>query len=152
MDTEIKKEVMSMKNFNYAKRPRSNRKWYRISIGQYQVYFWGLPLLPFVVCYDKFKDWQYFRMKWSAERAQRVLDHALPYLLEWVEEDKAYYYCMDWSDFNLWRKASLFDKKWAKKFGAKLRVYLRDEYQKAEFAKSVEQDPYETWVKFAERA
>jgi hypothetical protein len=89
---------------------------------------------------------------WSAERATKVLNHVLPKVLEWVEEDKAYYYCMDWGTSNLWRGAKRTDRKWAQKWQYQLRDFIKEGYENELYSKSVEKDYYDTWVKFEERA
>lgn len=139
-----------MKDFEYAKtrENKSKRKWYVINGKKYSYYIWALPLIPFVVAYDKVSEWAYNRREWSEETACKVLDHVLPYILEWVEEDNAFYYCMDWGYSNLWRKAPLHLRKWAMKFDYKMHKFIEEGYQKEGYSKSVEKDYYETWVKF----
>lgn len=139
-----------MKDFEYAKtrKNKSRRKWYVINGKKYSYYIWALPIIPFVVAYDKVSEWAYNRREWSEETACKVLDHVLPYILEWVEEDNAFYYCMDWGCSNLWRKAPLHLRKWAKKFDYKMHKFIEEGYQKEGYSKSVEKDHYETWVKF----
>jgi hypothetical protein len=143
-----------MKNntFDKAKETKSNKKpWYIINGKRYSYYIWALPLVPFVTLYEKIDDWADSRRVWSAERATKVLNHVLPKVLEWVEEDKAYYYCMEWGTSNLWRGAKRIDRKWARKHEYKLREFIREGYENEHYNKSVEQDYYETWVKFEER-
>lgn len=137
-----------MKKFDKAK--TNNKKWYVIKIKQYTFAFWLLPLLPFVMLYNKVEKAAYKRRVWSDERATKVLDHILPRVLEWVEEDNTYCYCMEWLCSDLWRNARLVDRKWAHKFGYKLHNFIKDGYKNPHYSKSVESDGYETWVKFEE--
>lgn len=138
--------------FDKAKETKSNKKpWYIINGKRYSYYIWALPLVPFVTLYEKIDDWADSRRVWSAERATKVLNHVLPKVLEWVEEDKAYYYCMEWGTSNLWRGAKRIDRKWTHKHEYKLREFIREGYENEHYNKSVEQDYYETWVKFEER-
>ena len=138
-----------MKDFEYAKNKKNNgKKWYIIRGKKYNYYIWALPLIPFVVAHDKIEDWAYNRREWNEATACKVLDHALPYILEWVEEDNAFYYCMEWGHSNLWRKAPLHLRKWAMKFEYRLHEFIKESYQKDGYSKSVESDYYETWVKF----
>lgn len=144
-----------MKNntFDKAKEPKKNsKKWYIINGKRYSYYIWVLPLVPFVTLYDVMSQRADKRRVWSIERATKVLDHVLPKVLEWIEEDKAYYYCMDWGTSDLWRNAKRIDRKWARKWEYQLRDFIKEGYENKHYSKSVEKDYYDTWVKFAERA
>ena len=145
-----------MKNnntFDKAKETKSNKKpWYIINGKRYSYYVWALPLVPFVTLYDVMSQKADKRRVWSAERATKVLNHVLPKVLEWVEEDKAYYYCMDWGTSNLWRGAKRADRKWTQKWQYQLRDFIKEGYENELYSKSVEKDYYDTWVKFEERA
>ena len=140
-----------MKNFNKAKNNRPRRKWYTIRIKNYNFYLWGLPFVPFVFFNDYIKDRRYKRLEWSEVRASRVLTKVLPSVLEWVEEDNAFYYCMDWDTSHLWRKCRRGDRAWAKKYAYKMRSYLQDAYTHSNYVKTVESDGYDTWIKFEEK-
>ena len=139
-----------MKKFDYAKKVNS-KKWWIIRIKNYNFYIWGLPFVPFILLANKFKDWQYNRLEWNETTAKKVLDHVLPYKLEWVEEDNAYYYCMDWIP-SFTRHAPLLYKKWARKFSYKIAEYLRDKYEHEDYIKTIEFDGYDTWIKFEKKA
>lgn len=144
-----------MKNntFDKAKEPKkTSKKWYIINGKRYSYYIWALPLVPFVTLYDVMSQRADKRRVWSTERATKVLNHVLPKVLEWVEEDKAYYYCMDWGTSGLWRCAKRSDRKWAQKWQYQLRDFIKEGYENEHYSKSVEKDYYDTWVKFAERA
>lgn len=144
-----------MKNntFDKAKKTKKNtKKWYIINGKKYSYHIWALPLLPFVILYDTLEERANKHRVWSAERATKVLNHVLPKVLEWVEEDKAYYYCMGWSTSNLWRGAKRIDRKWANKWQYQLRDFIKEGYENEHYSKSVEKDYCDTWVKFEERA
>lgn len=145
-----------MKNntFDKAKeiKKKNNKKWYIINGKKYSYYIWTLPLLPFVILHDMLEERANKRRVWSAERATKVLNHVLPNVLEWVEEDNAYYYCINWSTSSLWRDAKLIDRKWAHKWQYQLRDFIKEGYENEHYSKSVEKDYYDTWVKFEERA
>ena len=139
------------KDFSYAKtrqEKQSRKKWWIINGKKYSYYIWALPLIPFVLLYDKISDYLYARRVWSEEKATKVLDRVLPHVLEWVEEDDAYYYCMDWGYSSLWRKAPLTMRKWARKFSYNLHQFIKNGYQKDGYEKTIEGDRYETWIKF----
>lgn len=143
-----------MAQFDKAKavEKKYRRKWYEIQGKKYTYYIWALPILPLVLLADKIKDYRYNRRVWSAEKATKVLDYVLPQVLEWVEDDKAFYYSMEWGHSQLWRKARRRDRKWAYKFAYQLHKFIQNGYENAEYIKTVEQDNYyETWVKFVEK-
>lgn len=142
-----------MASFDKAKVEKVNkRKWYEIHHGNYTYYIWSIPLVPFVILHDKIQEYQSKRRVWSEEKATKVLDYVLPQVLEWVEDDKAFYYSMEWGISRLWRKARRRDRKWAYKFDWRLHNFIKDGYENAEYIKTVEQDScYETWVKFVEK-
>jgi hypothetical protein len=141
-----------MAQFDKAKvEKKSNRKWYIIYGKQYSYYIWALPIIPIVVLCDKIKDYNQKRRVWSEEKATKVLDYVLPQVLEWVEEDNAFYYNMEWGASALWRKARRRDRKWAYKFDYRLHNFIKDGYENAEYIKTIEKDYYETWIKFVER-
>lgn len=143
---------MKSNTFDKAKEPKKNsKKWYIINGKKYSYYIWALPLVPFVTLYDVMNQRADKRRVWDTERATKVLDHVLPKVLEWVEEDKAYYYCMDWGTSNLWRGAKYTDRKWARKWEYQLRNFIKEDYENEHYSKSVEKDYYDTWVKFEER-
>ena len=141
-----------MAKFDIAKNKNEKKKinW-RVNIGDYQVVFWALPIFPIFYGIEKFKDWNYNRMEWNEKRADRVLDTILPKVLDWVEEDNAFYFSLEWGNGIYWRRANRVDRKWAKKFCYKLKSYLEDEYENADYIKTVERDFYETWIKFVEK-
>lgn len=141
-----------MAKFDIAKNKNEKKKinW-RVNIGDYQVVFWALPIFPIFYGIKKFEDWSYNRMAWDEKRADRVLNTILPQVLEWDEEDNAFYFNTEWGDSIYWRRAKRVDRKWARKFCYKLKNYLEDEYENADYIKSVERDYYETWIKFVEK-
>ena len=146
-----------MKNFEYAQKRATNankRPWYTVKIKNYgYIYLWGLPLLPVVVIGKAVSEWAYKRRVWDDDKATKVLDYVLPYKLEWVEENNAYYYCMDWSFYNLHKYAPFYLKKWSAKFDYGLHRHIETDYEKDGYIKTVETDNYGvTWVKFEKRA
>ena len=140
-----------MADFNKAKRTNNGKKWYVVNTKNYQVYFWALPLLPIVIMIEKLENWQYERRTWSEEKATKVLNKVLPKVLEYVEEDNAFYYCMGWSPCSLYRKAPCYYYKWAEKFSYKLQRFIRDGYENEDYAKTIENDGYDVWIKFSEK-
>ena len=142
-----------MKDFSYAQK-RNDRPWYTVKTKNYgYIYLWGLPLLPIVIIGKAVSEWAYKRRVWDDDKATKALDHILPHKLEWVEEDNAYYYCMDWSFYNLHKYVPFYLKKWAAKFDYGLHQYIATDYEKDGYIKTVEKDVCDTtWVKFEKRA
>lgn len=55
---------------------------------------------------------------------------------------------MDWSYTILWKKAPFTMRKWVGKFDAELHHFVKDGYQPEGYEKTIEDDGYETWIKF----
>ena len=133
---------------------KNNKKWYVIYTKNYSIYLWALPIAPFAIAIEKLNDWYYKRLEWNEQRATKVLNKVLPKVLEWVEEENAYYYCMNWGTSNLLRGAAAIDRKWARKFQYSLQNYIQDSYENADYTKVVEKAQAswdDTWVKFIEK-
>lgn len=143
-----------MAHFDKAKNPaKPRKKWWILHTKNYSYYIWALPILPFVLLADYIKDRNYKRLVWDETIATKVLDKVLPQLVEWVEEDNAFYYSMEWSTSALWRRAPRKYRKWADKFAVKLQNFVAIGYENADYIKTTEKDNYgECWVKFVEKA
>lgn len=135
----------------FEKVKKVKKDWGRIHVGQYQVYFWALPILPFYHFWKKFKNWKYNRLVWNEERATKVLDKILSTKLDYDKENKAFYYCMEWSYWDLWRNAPRKDRAWAEKFCSKLHHFILEGYENPDYIKTIDKDWNETWVKFSEK-
>ena len=136
-----------MKDFEKAKIKKQHHSPRRFNIAGYDNVFWyEIPFLPLRIL----SDWRYERMKWDEKKATKVLDKILPMNLEWVPEDNAFYYCMDWDACGLISKTPFYYKKWVRKFRYKLHQFIAEGYQNAGYNKTIIDD-YGTWVKFEER-
>jgi hypothetical protein len=142
--------MKEMTKFDKARQNNKKRVNLRVKIGKYDVIFWALPIFPIFLAVEKIKDWHYNSLVWNEEKATKVLDKVLPKVLEWVEENDAYYYCMDWGNSHMYTKAPLLHKAWARKFSSRLQSYIRDGYENKNYTKEIEKDYYEEWVKFVE--
>lgn len=141
-----------MASFNKAKEPKKTKKrWWIINTHNYSVYIWALPILPFVLLSDYLKERASKKRVWNDEIATKILDIVLPQVLEWVEEDNAFFYCMSWGNSSLYRKAPRKYRKWAYKFSYQLQQFIKDGYENADYVKTIEKDYYDTWVKFVEK-
>lgn len=139
-----------MKTFEYAK-TRKHFKMPSIKTTNYNIPVWALPIAPFIIAYDKISKWANDRRVWDEEKARKVLDRALPYVLEYVAEDDAYWYCMEWSEWRLADHAPLGLKKWAKKFFHNLHFYLEENYENPNYTKTIERDDWQVWLKFEKK-
>ena len=138
-----------MKDFEKAKikKQKQKRSPHRFNIAGYNYLRWyEIPFVPFMLL----SDWRYKRMKWDEKKATKVLDKILPMNLEWVPEDNAFYYGMDWDACGLVSKTPFYYKKWVRKFRYKLHQFIAEGYQNADYNKTVIDD-YDQWVKFEER-
>ena len=142
--------MKEMTKFDKAKQSNKKRVNLRVKIGKYDVIFWALPIFPIFLAVEKIKDWHYNSLVWNEEKATKVLDKVLPKVLEWVEENDAYYYCMNWGNSHMYTKAPIFYRAWARKFSSRLQSYIRDGYENKNYTKEIEKDYYEEWVKFVE--
>ena len=136
-----------MKDFEKAKIKKQKRSPRRFNIAGYDYLLWyEIPFVPFMLL----SDWQYNRMKWDEKKATKVLNKILPAKLEWVPEDNAFYYCMDYEPNGLVNKAPFYYKRWVGKFRYELHQFVAKGYQNADYNKTIIDD-YGQWVKFEER-
>lgn len=106
---------------------------------------------PFYKFYCYIENKMYESREWSNEKATKVLDKILPRVLEYVEEDNAYYYCMDWRVWILYDNAPIGYFKWVKKFNDELHSFIANGYENKDYVKTIENDGCNTWVKFTEK-
>ena len=138
-----------MKDFEKAKikKQKQKRSPRRFNIAGYNYLRWyEVPFVPFMLL----SDWRYKRMKWDEKKATKVLNKILPDKLEWISEDNAFYYGMDWDACGLVSKTPFYYKKWVRKFRYKLHQFIAEGYQNADYNKTVS-DAYGEWVKFEEK-
>lgn len=147
---------MKIRDFSYAqKRDSKKNKMPTVNILGYRLYVWAIPLLPIlypifltIKISNKIEVKLYNRRKWTDEKATKALDAILPHILEWVEEDNAYYFCSDWSINIFCHNSPRRYRKWVQKYKYRLAAYLISSYQKAGYIKTIEKDSFDTWVKF----
>lgn len=143
-----------MKTFEYAKTKKEKKKFKMptVKIGKYDFYIWAFlffPIIFILLLVDKIHDWSYNRLKWSEEKAKKVLDYWLPYVLSY--DDGAYWYCTSWHypGWQIAKRAPIGLKKWTKKFGYELRDYLEKGYEKDGFDRTIIEEYWdEHWIKF----
>lgn len=148
-----------MKSFDAAKKRQlksrtPRKKWWIIETKRYRYYIWAAPLIPFVELANTIKARAYKKMKWDESTATKVLDKVLPKELEWVEEDNAFYFNMDWNFRFLWLKAPIRYRKWANKFAYELHEFIEKGYENPLYTKTVNKEDgysYDVWVRFEEK-
>jgi hypothetical protein len=145
-----------MTKFDKAKRKVERNKRMKkfnpyIYVGKYEFFVLALPLAPFFLAWEKYKEWKYQRMEWDEKKATKVLDYVLPKTLEWNEEDNAFFYYLGWSPSMISSNARIIDKKWCRKFGYDLREFIKEGYENSNYIKTIEEDYYNDWVKFVEK-
>ena len=143
-----------MKDFTYAKKKderksRRNKKWYIIYTKKYSYYIWAAPLIPIFELKDIIKQNRYNKRVWDEEKAKKVLDHTLPYFLNYNDDEDAYFFNKDWGcESAIAKKSPLHLRKWANKFSFDIIHYLVNSYQKDGYVKTIEEDWFDIWVKF----
>ena len=144
-----------MNSFDKAKqKTKPHKKWWIINTEKYSYYIWALPIIPIVMLVDFIKEKTYIKRVWNTNKATKVLDKVLPKVLNWSEEDNAFYYNMDWGYSQLWRLAPLKYRKWARKFQRELHKFIENGYENSLYIKSIEKKEYyddDTWIKFTEK-
>lgn len=141
-----------MAKFNKAKNKLKIKKWL-IHTKKYSYHIIALPLIPICLLLDKIEEKAYAKRVWSEEKATKVLNKILPKVLEWNEEDQAFWYCMQWRESTLSSKAPLGYRKWVWKFRCQLQKFIQEGYENPHYIKSVEEGSYgyDTWIKFVEK-
>ena len=148
----MNKEVLKAMNKKEKKTSNFKKWWNKNNYKVCRVLFFYIYLPS--IAYEKIKKHIRKQIAWSEEKATKALNYFLPHVLEFVEEDNAYYYCTNWhyDGWNIAKKVPFGMKKWAKKFGYETLKYLEEGYENAEFSKSIEKDYCDTWIKFEKKA
>lgn len=146
-----------MKNtFDKARQKnRPKRKEFKVRYKFFGTEFYINPFLipvAIVVGTAEYIDNKYYEsLEWSDEKATKLLNRTLPYVLEWVEENNAYYYCMNWGSGYFNKKAPFGYRRWGVKFYSDIIDFIRDGYENPNYCKTIEKDEWgDTWVKFEE--
>lgn len=133
---------MKQKTFNYKK-----KHFPKVFIGKkYECYFIFVPLVP-IIMLGKYCD---NKQQWNKAKAQKVLDKALPKVLEYIKADKAYYFSNKWN-IQFYNFVPFYLKQWTHKFNKQLHTYLYQEYENTNYNKSFLNDNFGEWIKFTEK-
>ena len=142
--------------FDKAKqKDRPKRKEFKVRYKFFGEEFYINPFLipvAIVVGTAEYIDNKYYEsLEWSDEKATKLLNRTLPYVLEWVEENNAYYYCMNWGCGYFSKRAPFGYRRWGVKFYSDIIDFIKDGYENPNYCKTVEKDKYgDVWVKFEE--
>lgn len=137
-----------MAKFNKVKK---EKKSWVINTKKYSYAWWALPLIPIVEVADYIENKIEDRRTWSDEKAKKVLDKILPKVLDYVEEENAFYYCMCWTEWGLVDNAPLVHREWVKKFKYDLHQFVLKGYENKDYDKTLIREYDETWIKFTEK-
>lgn len=110
-----------------------------------------MPLVGITMAVDHVRNKYYTSLTWSEAKATKILDKTLPKVLEYVVEDKAYYFSFDWNTRYLTDRAPIGTRTWTKKFCTELLDFLEKDYSNKNYNKILEKDEYgDKWIKFVE--
>lgn len=146
-----------MADFTKAKkkaeeRKKANSKKQRVITTKRHSYpVWVFFLIPFLELYEIMTERADKRRQWSEEKATKVLDAILPNVLEYSEDEKTYYYCLQWGDGILVSNAPIRYRKWARKFSHRLREYLVEFYENENYIKTFTESDFDDWIAFSEK-
>lgn len=129
----------------------SNKKQRVITTKRHTYPIWTFFLVPFLELYEIIVEEADKRRQWSEEKATKVLDAILPKVLEYSEDEKTYYYCLQWGNGTLVYNAPIRYRKWARKFSYRLSEYLVKFYENENYIKTFEESDFDDWVAFSEK-
>lgn len=132
---------------NEKKETNKKKKKHLIKWGTYCFSWWALPLMLIIIPIDKIEAWQYKRLKWSDDIANKVLDKILAYNVEKLSDEK-YGYLVNYPTGLNRKKVPLRYKKWVDKFSYNLQDYIEDVYEMPNFIKTVDATTWQKWVIF----
>lgn len=142
--TKAKKKAEERKRAN-SKKPRV------ITTKRHSYPVWALFLVPFLELYEIITEKADQRRQWSEEKATKVLDAILPNVLEYSEDEKTYYYCLQWGNGILVSNAPIRYRKWARKFSYRLSEYLVEFYENENYVKTFTESDFDDWIAFSEK-
>lgn len=134
------------------KRKRANNKKQRSIVTKRHTYYvWAFLFIPLIELCEIIIEKADKNRKWSEEKAIKVLDAILPKVLEYSEDEKTYYYCLQWGDGILVSNAPIRYRKWARKFSHRLREYLVEFYENENYIKTFIESDFDDWIAFSEK-
>ena len=125
------------------KKPKANRKkWWVIKTKNYVIPLYLLPIALIIIPFYKFNDLIESKcLKWSNERADKVLNKWLLKVLEWDEETNEYSRSINvFGNWFSYKSMPFGHRKWAWKHEYTLKDYLLEKYENPNYTKTVEKD------------
>lgn len=108
-----------------------------------------VPLAVMVGAYDHYKNKYYHSLEWDEKKATKVLDKALPKVVEYDEDADVYWFSMNWGTTYFADKAPLGLRTWARKYSHEVKQFIKEGYENPNYVKSFEDvGGWEEWVKF----
>lgn len=150
--TTFKKAKKKAEKKNKSK----EKKWYHVYYEYHGMkchsHILLMPLAGATMAIDHLHNQYYESLTWSEEKATKVLDKTLPKVLEYVPEDKAYYFPLDWNRRYLADRVPIGTRTWADKFCTELLDFLEKDYVNKKYNKTIEENEYshDKWIKFVE--
>lgn len=110
-----------------------------------------IPLAIAVGCHRRMKDEYWRSLEWDEKKAEKLLDKRLGKVLEWDEDNDAYWFSMNWNSRYLTDKAPFGMRTWARKYNNEVLKYLENGYHHPTYRKLTETDCWgDKWLKFEE--
>lgn len=149
------------KNFNEARtKAKRNKKRNLLDFMAVDFEMWGcgfhvnvllVPLAIAVGYHRHLKDEYWKSLEWDEKKAEKLLDKSLGKVLEWDEDNGAYWFCMNWNSRYLTDRAPFGMRTWARKFNNEVLKYLENGYHHPIYRKLAETDCWgDKWLKFEE--
>ena len=110
-----------------------------------------VPLAIAVGCHRRMEDEYWRSLEWDEKKAEKLLDKRLGKILEWDEDNGAYWFNMNWNSSYLTYKAPFGMRAWARKYNNEVLKYLENGYHHPIYRKLTEVDCWgDKWLKFEE--
>lgn len=99
------------------------------------------PIWLAILAHEKIGSWLNSKQKWSAERADEILNYYIPRRADWSEEDKSFYFFDNGMGWSYTKKIKLKDRRWWRCYegfwGGEIRKYLINDFELDGFKKEV---------------
>jgi hypothetical protein len=139
------------KTYRKAQQKRTNKTkchhWKEYSFKYYIVF----PLVLVDYTWKRLNNFYDSKTTWNSNRAKRILDDTLPYILDEVDEELVY--STSWSSFSFRKWAKLKDKRFCGIYGYNIKEYLKEDYEIEGYTKAIIDDDvnYSYWVIFQKK-
>ena len=133
---------------------KKERKPLTIKTKYHVYYWWAAPLIPFCEFYDWVNQKLDKMIMWDEKKAEHLLNkYILPKRLEYIEEEKAYYYAVLFNpEWNYYRFCPRRYHRWLRKYGYYTQRFLIEKYENPDYIKEELREYDDHWIIFKERA